>query len=197
MNHGVCIWLTGLSASGKTTIAQLLKKALIAKGLPVEVLDGDVVREKLSKGLGFTRADREINLRRITFVAGLLVRHGVVVVVAAITPYQSIREEARNSIGEYVEVFVNCPLQICIQRDPKGLYQKALAGEIRDFTGIGDAYETPKHPDIELNTDLESPEDSLHKIINTLEALNKISPGKESFLGKDKDFFERSILGQA
>lgn len=196
MNSGFCIWLTGLSASGKTTIAQEVKNALLARELPVEVLDGDMIRENLSKGLGFTRADREINLRRIAFVAGLLVRHGVVVVVAAITPYQSIREEVRGTIGEFVEVYLNCPLEICIQRDPKGLYQKALAGEIRHFTGISDTYETPTCPDIELKTDLESPENCLRKIIKTLEALNKIPSRKDDFLENDRDFFEnRRILG--
>ncbi len=191
MNSGFCIWLTGLSASGKTTIAKLVKNALLSRGLKVEVLDGDVIRRNLSEGLGFSRADREINLRRIAFVAELLVRHGIVVVVAAITPYQSIREEVRSTIGEFFEVYLNCPLEICIQRDPKGLYKKALSGEIRDFSGLGDVYETPRHADIELKTHLESAENCMHKIIKTIETLNKIPPKEDGFLEKDSDFFEK------
>lgn len=182
LNRGFCIWLTGLSASGKTTLARLLEKALIARGYKVEVLDGDIIRTNLSKGLGFTRDDREINLRRIAFVAGLLVRHGVVVVVSAITPYHSIREEVREKLGEFVEVYLNCPLEICIQRDPKGLYRKALAGEIQYFTGINDPFETPRNQDIEVRTNLESPEQCLDTILQGLEMLKKIPPETDGFL---------------
>jgi adenylylsulfate kinase len=192
MNRGFCVWLTGLSASGKTTIAHLLEKALLARGMKVQVLDGDIIRTNLSAGLGFTRADREINLRRMAFVAGLLVRHGIVVVVSAITPYQSIREEVRNTIDEFVEVYLRCPLEICIQRDPKGLYHKALAGEIRNFTGIDDPFETPRRPDIELRTDEESPERGLYKILTFLETLNKIPPGPECFSQEDRGDLDKS-----
>jgi adenylylsulfate kinase len=191
LNKGFCIWLTGLSASGKTTLARLLEKALLGRGCKVEVLDGDVIRTNLSKGLGFTRADREINLRRIAFVAGLLVRNGVVVVVSAITPYHSIREEVRDKIVEFVEVYLNCPLEICIQRDPKGLYRKALAGEIQAFTGINDPFETPRNQDIEVRTHLESPERCLDKVMNWLEMFDKIPPGKDSFLKEGKRRFEK------
>jgi adenylylsulfate kinase len=191
MNGGFCIWLMGLSASGKTTIARLVENALLARGLRVQVLDGDVIRTNLCAGLGFTRSDREINLRRMAFVAELLVRHGIVVVVSAITPYQSIRQEVRSTIDEFVEVYLNCPLEICIQRDPKGLYRKALAGEIQNFTGINDPFETPRQPDIELRTDEESPERCLHKIFTVLEALNKIPPEPECF----SQFFTRRQWG--
>jgi adenylylsulfate kinase len=186
LNGGLCIWLMGLSASGKTTIARLVENALVARGLRVQVLDGDVIRTNLSAGLGFTRSDREINLRRMAFVAGLLVRHGIVVVVSAITPYQSIREEVRSTIDEFIEVYLNCPLEICIQRDPKGLYRKALAGEIQNFTGINDPFETPRQFDIELRTDEESSEKCLHKIITVLESLNKIPPGPDCFSPEDR-----------
>ena len=192
MNGGFCIWMTGLSASGKTTISQLVENALSARGFKVQVLDGDVIRTNLSAGLGFSRSDREINLRRIAFVAGLLVHHGVVVVVSAITPYQSIREEVRSTIGEFVEVYLNCPLEVCIQRDPKGLYRKALAGEIQNFTGIDDPFETPRQPDIEFNTDKESPEKCLHGILSSLEALHKIPPRPECFPPEDPEVLQKS-----
>jgi adenylylsulfate kinase len=188
MNGGFCLWLTGLSASGKTTIARLMENSLLARGLKVQVLDGDVIRTNLSEGLGFTRTDREINLLRIAFVAGLLVRHGIVVVVSAITPYQSVREEVRRKIGAFIEVYLNCPLEICIQRDPKGLYRKALAGQIQNFTGIDDPYETPERPEIELKTHEESPERCLDQILTILEALKKIPSRPEGFsAGKTRE----------
>jgi adenylylsulfate kinase len=149
-NGAFCVWLMGLSASGKTTLAQLLARALQQRGFTVEVLDGDIVRTTLSKGLGFTHGDRVTNLRRIAALAENLVRRQVVTIVAAICPYHAIREEVRSSIGEYVEVFLNCPLEVCISRDPKGLYRKALAGEIQHFTGINDIFETPVRPDIKI-----------------------------------------------
>jgi adenylylsulfate kinase len=180
-NGGFCIWLTGLSASGKTTMARLLENDLLARGLKVQVLDGDVIRTNLCEGLGFSRTDREINLRRIAFVAGMLVQHGIVVIVSTITPYQAIREEARRQIGEFVEMYLNCPLEICIQRDPKGLYRKALAGQIQNFTGISDPYETPTHPEIELKTHEESPKQCLHQTLAFLERLRKIPLKSESY----------------
>jgi adenylylsulfate kinase len=191
MHEGFCIWLTGLSASGKTTLARLLEQALVNRGCKVEVLDGDVVRTNLSKGLGFSRADRETNLRRIAFVASLLVRHGVVVIVSAITPYQSIRTEVRNTIGEFVEVFLNCPLEICLQRDPKGLYRKALAGEIEFFTGITDPFETPQDQDIEVWTHLESPQRCLAKVVDWLEMFNKINNSPNSYLKEGNRLLEK------
>jgi adenylylsulfate kinase len=166
----------GLSASGKTTLAQLLAQALAQRGFTVEVLDGDIVRTTLSKGLGFTAEDRVTNLRRIAARAQSLVRQQVVTIVAAICPYHAIREEVRASIGDYVEVYLNCPLEVCISRDPKGLYRKALAGEIQHFTGIDDVFETPVRPDIEVTTNAEAPEASLARILRGLAALRHITP---------------------
>jgi adenylylsulfate kinase len=165
----------GLSASGKTTLAQLLAKSLSQRGFTVEVLDGDIVRNTLSKGLGFTPADRITNLRRIALIAKNLVRQRVVTIVAAICPYRPIREEVRDVIGEFVEVYLNCPLEVCISRDPKGLYRKALAGEIQHFTGIDDAFEPPVRPDIEVATHAVPPEESLGQILRGLETLQHIS----------------------
>ncbi len=166
----------GLSASGKTTLAQLLGQALTQRGFQVEVLDGDIVRTTLSRGLGFTPEDRVTNLRRIAARAKSLVHQRVVTIVAAICPYHAIREEVRASIGDYVEVYLNCPLEVCISRDPKGLYRKALAGEIQHFTGIDDVFEPPQRPDIEVTTNIEAPEASLTRILRGLAALRHISP---------------------
>jgi adenylylsulfate kinase len=176
VNGAFCVWLMGLSASGKTTLAQLLARALTQRGFKVEVLDGDVVRTTLSKGLGFSHGDRVTNLRRIAARAQDLVRQQVVTIVAAICPYHAIREEVRALIGEYVEVYLNCPLEVCISRDPKGLYRRALAGEIQHFTGIDDVFETPVRPDIEVTTHAEDPEASLARILRRLAALRRISP---------------------
>jgi adenylylsulfate kinase len=166
----------GLSASGKTTLAQLLARALGQRGFKVEVLDGDIVRTTLSKGLGFTSGDRVTNLRRIAAMAQNLVDQQVVTIVAAICPYHTIREEVRATISKYIEVYLNCPLEICISRDPKGLYRQALAGEIQHFTGINDVFEPPVRPDIEVTTHHEDPEASLARILRGLAALRHISP---------------------
>jgi adenylylsulfate kinase len=176
MNGAFCVWLMGLSASGKTTLAQLLARALAQRGFKVEVLDGDIIRTTLSKGLGFTSGDRVTNLRRIAAMAQNLVDQQVVTIVAAICPYHEIREEVRATIGKYIEVYLNCPLEICISRDPKGLYRQALAGEIQHFTGIDDVFETPVRPDIEITTHREDPEASLARILRGLAALRHISP---------------------
>jgi adenylylsulfate kinase len=174
-NEAFCVWLMGLSASGKTTLAQLLARSLTQRGFMVEVVDGDIVRNTLSKGLGFTPADRMTNLRRIAVMAKNLVRQRVVTIVAAICPYRPIREEVRDIVGEFVEVYLNCPLEVCIRRDPKGLYRKALAGEIQHFTGIDDAFEPPVEPDIEVATHAVSPEESLSQILRGLESLRRIA----------------------
>ena len=175
-NGAFCVWLMGLSASGKTTLAQMLGRALAQQGFKVEVLDGDVVRTTLSKGLGFSSGDRVTNLRRIAAMAHDLVDQQVVTIVAAICPYHAIREEVRATIGKYVEVYLNCPLEVCISRDPKGLYRQALAGEIQHFTGIDDVFETPVRPDIEVTTHREDPEASLARILSGLTALRHIAP---------------------
>jgi adenylylsulfate kinase len=166
----------GLSASGKTTLAQLLAQALRERGLTVEVLDGDIMRTTVSKGLGFTREDRETNLRRIALMAQKLVQQHVVTIVAAICPYQAIQTEVRSIIGEFVEIYLNCPLEVCISRDPKGLYRRALNGEIKLFTGIDDAFEPPRQPHIEVTTHAEHPEASLARILDGLESLRRIGP---------------------
>lgn len=169
-HRGVTIWFTGLSGAGKTTIRMAVEKELRDRGYKVEVLDGDIVRENLTKGLGFSKADRDENIRRIGFVANLLTRNGVVVLVSAISPYREIRDEVRSKIGEFVEVYVNAPLEVCEQRDVKGLYKKARAGEIKQFTGIDDPYEPPLTPDVECRTDQETLEESTHKVLATLAA---------------------------
>ncbi len=191
-NGAFCVWLMGLSASGKTTLAQLLARALTQRGLKVEVLDGDVVRTTLSKGLGFTPGDRITNVRRIASMAQSLVTQKVVTIVAAICPYHAIREEVRTIIGEYVEVYLNCPLEVCISRDPKGLYRKALAGEIQQFTGISDVFETPRRPDIEVATHTEDSEESLALILRSLEGMRRLSPETASPPKKENEEQEQS-----
>jgi adenylylsulfate kinase len=161
--RGLTVWFTGLSGAGKTTLNRSLAYLLETQGHAVESLDGDAVRQHLCKGLGFSKADRDENIRRIGFVAELLTRHGVVVLVSAISPYREIRDEVRRKIGRFVEVYVNAPLEICEQRDRKGLYKRARAGEIRGFTGIDDPYEPPLNPEVECHTDLETIEESVAK----------------------------------
>jgi adenylylsulfate kinase len=166
----VTIWLTGLPSAGKSTIARRLVERLEPRGLPVVVLDGDEVRENLTKGLGFSREDRDENIKRIAWVARLLTRVGSVVVVAAISPYRAARDAARASIGRFAEVHVHCPVEECIRRDVKGLYKKALDGRIQHFTGIDDPYEPPLNPEVEVQTHKESVDESAARIVNTLEA---------------------------
>lgn len=173
--RGVTVWFTGLSGAGKTTITKAVEEVLRAKGYGLEILDGDVVRENLTKGLGFSKPDRDENIRRIGFVANLLTRNGVIVLVSAISPYREIREEVRQKIGNFVEVFVNAPLEVCETRDVKGLYKRARAGEIKSFTGIDDPYEAPLNPEIECHTDKEELSESVEKVINKLEELGYIS----------------------
>ena len=166
--RGVVIWFTGLSGSGKTTIAHIVEDKLMTAGIPVEMLDGDVVRENLSKGLGFSKEDRDTNIRRIAFVAHLLQRNGVFVITAAISPYAAVREEARAMIKDFVEVFADAPLEVCEERDVKGLYAKARAGEIKGFTGIDDPYEPPSGAEVVCATDKQTPEESAQQVIDKL-----------------------------
>lgn len=163
--RGLTVWMTGLSGAGKTTISQAVQTELLARGIRVEILDGDIVRKHLSRELGFSKAERDENIRRIGFVAQLLTRNGVVALVSAISPYRAIREEIRTNIARFLEVFVNAPLQVCERRDPKGLYKRARAGELRGFTGIDDPYEAPLSPEIECRTDLENPKASVEKVV--------------------------------
>jgi adenylyl-sulfate kinase len=166
--QGVTVWLTGLPSAGKSTIAVRLAEVLTAWGQSVELLDGDEIRERLSKGLGFSRPDRDENIRRISYVARLLTKHGVVAVVAAISPYRATRDEARAEIGRFVEVHVNCELAECVRRDVKGLYKKALSGQIQQFTGISDPYEEPLTPEAVVNTHAEALDESVAKVVETL-----------------------------
>jgi adenylylsulfate kinase len=167
--RGFTLWFTGLSGAGKTTVAEIVEKELKERGLRVEVLDGDIVRTNLSKGLGFSREDRNINVLRIGFVANLLTRNGVAVIVSAISPYKEARDQVRRRIIDFVEVFVDVPLEVAAERDVKGLYKKAFAGEIEQFTGVSDPYEPPAAPDLVLKTDEETPEESARKVIEKLE----------------------------
>ncbi|HEY9650351.1 MAG TPA: adenylyl-sulfate kinase [Coleofasciculaceae cyanobacterium] len=169
--RGVTIWFTGLSGAGKTTICGAVAQALQSQGYQLEVLDGDVVRTNLTKGLGFSKADRDENIRRIGFVSHLLTRNGVIVLVSAISPYREMREEVRQRIGNFVEVYVNAPLDVCEQRDVKGLYKRARAGEIKHFTGIDDPYEPPLNPEVECRTDQEDESESVAKVLNQLQEL--------------------------
>ena len=173
--RGVTLWFTGLSGAGKTTITQALEKKLRESNCGIEVLDGDVVRTNLTKGLGFSKADRDENIRRIGFVSHLLTRHGVIVLVSAISPYRDIRGEVRQKIGDFVEIFVNAPLAVCEGRDVKGLYEKARKGEIKGFTGIDDPYEEPLNPEVECRTDLESLEESVAKVWTKLIELGYVA----------------------
>ena len=170
IDRGMTIWLTGLSGAGKSTISTLLVEELKHRGRKVEVLDGDIVRTNLSKGLGFSQEDRDTNIRRIGFVSHLLTRNGVTVIVAAISPYRDIRDEVREQIGDFVEVFVKCPLDELVKRDVKGLYEKAIRGEIANFTGVSDPYEEPEDPEAVVETDKETVEQSVSKILAALEA---------------------------
>jgi adenylyl-sulfate kinase len=176
MKSGMVIWMTGLSGAGKTTLARYMEREISAMGLRREVLDGDEVRETLSRGLGFSREDRETNIHRIGFVARLLARNGVVVIVAAISPYRDTRDQVRRLVEDdavrFAEVFVKCPLDELIERDTKGLYRKALAGEIENFTGIDDPYEEPTAPDFVVDTATETVEQSARKLL-----LGLLNPG--------------------
>ncbi|HEY9604048.1 MAG TPA: adenylyl-sulfate kinase [Allocoleopsis sp.] len=165
---GVTVWFTGLSGAGKTTISRAVEQELKSHGYRVEILDGDIVRQHLTKGLGFSKEDRDENIRRVGFVANLLTRNQVIVLVSAISPYREIREEVRQQIVNFVEVYVNAPLAVCEQRDVKGLYKKARAGEIKNFTGVDDPYEPPLQPEVECRTDLETLEESVSKVLSKL-----------------------------
>ncbi|MEF2276913.1 adenylyl-sulfate kinase [Deinococcus sp. YIM 134068] len=166
---GRVVWFTGLSGAGKSTLASALHAELVSRGVAAELLDGDAVRENLSKGLGFTRVDRDTNVRRIAFVAGLLAKHGVTVLVSAISPYADTRREVLSGLPNPTEVFVDAPLEVVTERDVKGLYLRALAGEIKHFTGVSDPYEAPENPDLHLRTDQISVEEGVTRLLTHLE----------------------------
>ncbi|HVW83754.1 MAG TPA: adenylyl-sulfate kinase [Bryobacteraceae bacterium] len=176
MTHkGFTLWLTGMSGAGKSTISEKLIARFREDGAKVELLDGDIVRTNLSQGLGFSREDRDTNVRRIGFVSELLSRNGVIVVVAAISPYRSTRDEVRSRIANFVEVFVDCPVEVLAERDVKGLYKKALAGEVGNFTGISDPYEPPLQPDVVVRSDSETVDESVASIWRELERRGLVS----------------------
>lgn len=171
---GFTLWFTGLPCSGKSTLAKNVHEILLERGLNVELFDGDEIRTNLTKGLGFSKEDRDTNIRRVGYVCKLLSRNGVVAIAAVISPYEEIREEVRKSIGRFVEIYLDAPLEELIRRDVKGMYKKALAGEIKNFTGIDDPYEAPEKPEVHIMTAEETPEQSTQKIIRTLELIGYI-----------------------
>lgn len=171
---GFTVWFTGLPSSGKSTLARVLRDDLEKRNRHVEILDGDEVRLRLSKGLGFSKEDRDENIRRISYVAKIITRCGSVAITCAISPYKSIRQEARDEINNFVEVYVDCNVDECINRDVKGLYKKALSGEIKNFTGVSDPYEKPDNAEITVNTASETIEESLKKILEGLKKLEYI-----------------------
>ena len=173
-HRGFTVWFTGLSGAGKSTIAEMLYHEFQARGMKTEILDGDVVRQKLSKGLGFSKEDRDLNIMRIGFVANLLTRNGVATICCPISPYKAVRDEARALIGDFVEVYVYATVQeLAEHRDPKGLYKKALAGELAGFTGVDPEapYEAPEHAELVVDTMVETPEESLQRVLTTLRTL--------------------------
>jgi adenylyl-sulfate kinase len=178
---GFTLWFTGLPCSGKSTIARRIEEILLERGMNVEVLDGDEMREHLCKGLGFSKQDRDINIRRIGYVAKLLARNGVVAIGAAISPYRDVRNEVRGWHERFVEVYVKAPIEVLTERDVKGMYKKALAGEMKHFTGVDDPYEPPENPEVIVETDKETLDESVSKIIRTLELMSYIpASGTES-----------------
>jgi len=177
---GFTLWFTGLSGSGKSTLSKKVEEILLERGMKVEILDGDVVRTNLSKGLGFSKEDRDTNIKRIGFVCHLLTRNDVVAISAAISPYREIRDYNRKLIGRFVEVFCKCPIPVLAERDIKGLYKKALKGEIQNFTGVSDPYEEPLNPEILIESDKENEEESVLKIIRTLELMGYVPSSGES-----------------
>ena len=190
---GFTLWFTGLSGAGKTTLARLVETELNARGHKVEVLDGDIIRTNLSKGLGFSKEDRDTNIRRIGFVCELLTRNDVVAIAAAISPYREIRDDLRRQIGSFVEVYVKCPLDVLAERDVKGLYKKALAGEIKNFTGVDDPYEEPFTAELVVETDREQPEESAARIIAKLEEMSLIEAPQGGYTEGDEEEVRRRL----
>src|SRR5437660_4930111 len=189
-NTGFTIWFTGLSGAGKSTLSEVIEQRLRARGRNIEVLDGDIVRTHLSKGLGFSREDRDTNIKRIAFVCGLLTRNGVICISAAIAPYREARQWAREEIGTFVEVYVKCPIEVCRQRDVKGLYKLVDEGKIKNFTGVDDPYEEPENPELVIETDKESVGESFSRIFAKLVELGYLE-GEENSEDEAKVVTER------
>jgi adenylylsulfate kinase len=175
-NIGFTVWFTGLSGAGKSTLSRSTEQRLKERGLCVEILDGDIVRTHLSIGLGFSREDRNTNIQRIAFVCGLLTRNGIICIAAAISPYREAREWARKEIGNFVEVYIKCPVEVCRERDVKGLYKLVDEGTLKGFTGVDDPYEEPEHPELIIETDKETIEESVSRIFTKLEELGYLKP---------------------
>jgi adenylyl-sulfate kinase len=175
MHKGFTVWFTGMSGAGKSTVSKIVQERLRAAGAKVELLDGDIVRTHLSKGLGFSKEDRDTNIRRIGFVCELLTRNGVIAIVAAISPYREVREEVRSKIANFVEVYVTAPIEVLAERDVKGLYKKALAGEIASFTGVSDPYEPPVNPEVTIDSSRESVDESVERVWSKLREMRLIA----------------------
>ena len=171
---GFTVWFTGLPCSGKTTIADRVAEVLRNNGHRVERLDGDIVRQGLTSDLGFTKEDRDENIKRVTFVSKLLTRNGVIILATFVSPYRERRKKTREEIGDFIEVYTRCPIEVCIARDVKGMFKKALAGEISNFTGIDDPYEEPDNPELIVDTDKKSIDESVQKVLNKLNKLSYI-----------------------
>ena len=180
MDAGCTLWFTGMSGSGKSTLSSLLATRLRERGARVEVIDGDIIRTRLCHGLGFSKADREENISRIGFVCEVLSRNGVIAIAAAISPYRACREELRSRIENFIEVYMTCPVEVLVERDVKGLYKKALSGEIEHFTGISDPYEPPVAPEVTIDSSKDSVEDSVASILAVLEQKEIIASQRES-----------------
>ena len=180
MSKGVTVWFTGLPCCGKTTIANRVAKILREDRYKIERLDGDIVRKNLSCDLGFTKQDRNENIKRVTFVAKLLTRNGVIVLATFVSPYIERRQKTREEIIDFIEVYVKAPIEVCMERDVKGMYQKALAGEIKNFTGVDDPYEEPLDPELVLYTDKETIEESVQKVLNVMTKLGYYLPSKKN-----------------
>ncbi|VVB60477.1 putative adenylyl-sulfate kinase [uncultured archaeon] len=174
-HQGFTIWFTGLPCCGKTTIADQVALVLKKKKYTVEQLDGDIIRHDVTHDLGFSKKDRDENIKRVTSIAKTLTNKNVVVLASFVSPYRKERRNARKEIKKFIEVYVRCPVEICMQRDVKGMYKKALEGKIKHFTGVDDPYEEPEHPELILDTDIESVEESVQKVLQTIEELGYLT----------------------
>lgn len=195
MNKGATVWLTGLPSSGKSAIAAEVYHKLLDRGVAIELLDGAQVRESLSKGLGFSREDREANVRRIGYVAKLLSRNGVIAICAAVSPYRATRDEVRANVTNFIEVYVECPVEVAERRDTENRYARARRGEIEEFTGISAPYEAPKRAEVHIRSDLESIESAATKVVRTLEMLGIIPRSESDQWAQQEEEIRRRLAG--